>query len=111
MAITATSSRASLSASSGYAISGLPHSLTAAFDPPIRRPRPPARITGGKILFQGRDLLALPRSELRRFRWRHVSLVFQSAMNALNPVLSVGDQFVDMIRAHEQVSKAAANAS
>src|SRR5438445_483367 len=50
--------------------------------------KPPARITGGRILFQGKDLLTLPRSELRSFRWRHVSLVFQSAMNALNPVIS-----------------------
>ena len=40
--------------------------------------------------------------ELRRFRWRNVSMVFQSAMNALNPVMRVGDQFVDMMRAHER---------
>ncbi|HLJ66861.1 MAG TPA: ABC transporter ATP-binding protein [Chloroflexota bacterium] len=67
--------------------------------------KPPARITGGRILFQGRDLVGMDPAELRAFRWRHVSLVFQSAMNALNPVLSVGDQFVDMMRAHEPLSK------
>ncbi len=45
------------------------------------------------------------REELRLYRWRNVSMVFQSAMNALNPVMRVGDQFVDMMRAHEKVSK------
>jgi peptide/nickel transport system ATP-binding protein len=74
----------------------------------LRILKSPARITGGHILFQGHDLAAMPAEELRTFRWRHVSLVFQSAMNALNPVLNVGDQFVDMIRSHEQVSKRAA---
>src|SRR5207249_10408365 len=43
--------------------------------------------------------------ELRRFRWRNGSMVFQSAMNALNPVMRVGDQFADMMRAHERISK------
>ena len=67
--------------------------------------RPPARIAGGRILFQGEDLVGKSPEELRRFRWRNVSMVFQSAMNALNPVMRVGDQFVDMMRAHERVSK------
>jgi peptide/nickel transport system ATP-binding protein len=67
--------------------------------------RPPARIGGGRILFDGHDLTAKSRDELRRFRWRSVSMVFQSAMNALNPVMRVGDQFVDMMRAHERVSR------
>ena len=43
--------------------------------------------------------------ERRRYRWRNVSMVFQSAMSALNPVMRVGDQFVDMMKAHERVSK------
>jgi len=67
--------------------------------------RPPARVSGGSILFRGEDLTGRSREELRRFRWRNVSMVFQSAMNALNPVMRVGDQFVDMMRAHERVSK------
>jgi peptide/nickel transport system ATP-binding protein len=67
--------------------------------------REPAHQTGGRILFQGRDMGTLSRREARRFRWRHISMVFQSAMNALNPVLRVGDQFVDMIQAHEHVSR------
>jgi peptide/nickel transport system ATP-binding protein len=67
--------------------------------------RPPAQITGGRVLFNGEDVVRRSREELRKFRWRNVSMVFQSAMNALNPVMRVGDQFVDMMRAHERVSK------
>jgi peptide/nickel transport system ATP-binding protein len=70
--------------------------------------RPPAQISGGQILFAGDDLTKKSREELRKFRWRNVSMVFQSAMNALNPVTRVGDQFVDMMRAHERISKRAA---
>jgi peptide/nickel transport system ATP-binding protein len=67
--------------------------------------RPPAQVTGGRILFRGTDLVSLKSSELRRYRWRNVSMVFQSAMSALNPVLRVGDQFVDMMQAHQRVSR------
>jgi peptide/nickel transport system ATP-binding protein len=67
--------------------------------------RPPARIAGGSVVFRGEDLVEKTTEELRRYRWRNVSMVFQSAMNALNPVMRVGDQFVDMMRAHERISK------
>ena len=67
--------------------------------------RPPAEIIGGSILFRGDDLVTQKPEELRKYRWRNVSMVFQSAMNSLNPVMRVGDQFVDMMRAHEQISK------
>jgi peptide/nickel transport system ATP-binding protein len=67
--------------------------------------RPPARIVGGRVFFRGEDLVGKSAEELRRFRWRNVSMVFQSAMNALNPVMRVGDQFIDMMRAHEPISK------
>jgi peptide/nickel transport system ATP-binding protein len=67
--------------------------------------RPPAQLTSGQVLFDRRDLAAMGREDLRKFRWRNVSMVFQSAMNALNPVMRVGDQFVDMMHAHERVSK------
>ena len=67
--------------------------------------RPPARIAGGSVLFRGEDMIGKSAEEPRQFRWRNVSMVFQSAMNALNPVMRVGDQFVDMMRAHEHVSK------
>jgi peptide/nickel transport system ATP-binding protein len=67
--------------------------------------RPPGHIVGGSILFRGEDIAKLNQEELRKFRWRNVSMVFQSAMNALNPVLRVGAQFVDMMQAHEKISK------
>ena len=67
--------------------------------------RPPARIVGGRIVFEGEDLVGKSREDLRRFRWRNVSMVLQSAMNALNPVMRVGDQFVDAMRAHERIDR------
>ncbi len=67
--------------------------------------RAPGHIVGGSILFQGVDLAGKSVEELRRFRWRNVSMVFQSAMNALNPVMRFGDQFVDAMRAHEAIER------
>jgi len=67
--------------------------------------RPPARIAGGSIVFNGEDLVGKSAEELRRFRWRNVSIVLQSAMNALNPVMRVGDQFIDAMRAHERIDR------
>jgi len=67
--------------------------------------RPPGRITSGSILFEGENILGRSEKELRQYRWRNVSMVLQSAMNALNPVMRVGDQFVDAMRAHEKIDK------
>jgi peptide/nickel transport system ATP-binding protein len=67
--------------------------------------RPPAQVTGGRILFRDQDLTKLRRERVRRYRWRNVSMVFQSAMSALNPVMRVGDQFVDMMQAHERIRR------
>jgi peptide/nickel transport system ATP-binding protein len=67
--------------------------------------RPPAHIAGGSVLFRGEEISARSTEELRRYRWQNVSMVFQSAMNALNPVMRVGAQFVDMMQAHESISK------
>lgn len=66
---------------------------------------PPAVITGGKVLFQGDDVLDMDMDELERFRWRDVSMVFQSAMNALNPVMTVGEQISDVIQRHLKLTK------
>jgi peptide/nickel transport system ATP-binding protein len=66
---------------------------------------PPAVITGGKVNFGGSDVLDMDGEELNRFRWRDVSMVFQSAMNALNPVMTVGDQICDVIQRHLKLSK------
>ena len=70
--------------------------------------RPPAEISGGEILFRGENLVGMSKQQLRRVRWRHVSLVFQSAMNVLNPVMRVGDQFVDMFQAHDRIRRSEA---
>ena len=60
-----------------------------------------ARVTGGAIRFRGEDVLAMDDRRLRAFRWRQASLVLQSALNALNPVLTVGVQIADVLEAHE----------
>jgi peptide/nickel transport system ATP-binding protein len=66
---------------------------------------PPAAITGGSITFRGRNLVGLNKNEMSAVRWKDMSVVMQSAMNALNPVLSVGAQFRDAMRAHGVTSK------
>jgi len=68
----------------------------------------PALITGGEILFEGQDVLKMSEEELRGFRWAKASMVFQSAMNALNPVITIGEQLVDVVLAHEDVTPAQA---
>ncbi len=72
--------------------------------------RPPAQIVGGSILFRGEDVARMSEDARRRFRWSKVSMVFQSAMNALNPLMRVEDQFADMMRAHGRGSRRASNA-
>jgi peptide/nickel transport system ATP-binding protein len=71
--------------------------------------RPPAVITGGQVLYHGRrvtdggdpaDLLTMSHRELHATRWREIAIVFQSAMNALNPVLRVQDQLLDAVTSH-----------
>ncbi len=63
--------------------------------------KPPAFISGGQILFEGRDILRLPDNELNTLRWSEIAMVFQSAMNSLNPVLTVQEQFADVLRHHK----------
>jgi peptide/nickel transport system ATP-binding protein len=70
--------------------------------------RPPAEIVSGRILFRGEDMAAMNDEARRRFRWSKVSMVFQSAMNALNPLMRVEDQFLDMMRAHRRISRRSA---
>ncbi|MGC9202992.1 MAG: ABC transporter ATP-binding protein [Thermoproteota archaeon] len=67
---------------------------------------PPGKITNGKIVFDGKvDVLALRGEELRKFRWKQVAMVFQGALNSFNPVLRIGDQMLETIMEHEDVSK------
>ncbi|MCF6454172.1 MULTISPECIES: ABC transporter ATP-binding protein [Vibrio] len=63
--------------------------------------KPPAFISGGQILFEGKDILSLSDSELNTLRWSEIAMVFQSAMNSLNPVLTIQEQFADVLRHHK----------
>jgi peptide/nickel transport system ATP-binding protein len=72
----------------------------------MRLHRPPAKITAGSIHIDGEDVMAMDRKELQLWRWRVVSMVFQSAMNSLNPVLTIEDQFHDVLKTHTGMSRA-----
>jgi oligopeptide/dipeptide ABC transporter ATP-binding protein len=63
------------------------------------------QVTGGEILFRGRDLLLLPPDELRRIRGKEIAMVFQDASTSLNPVLSVGQQVEEIITTHLPITK------
>ena len=77
----------------------------------IRLLRPPAVITGGQVLFHSKpfsgdgpkgtiDILAAGPQQLRSLRWSEIAVVLQSSLSALNPVITIGAQFEDMLRAH-----------
>ncbi|MDT3724035.1 ABC transporter ATP-binding protein [Streptomyces sp. DSM 41972] len=71
---------------------------------------PPGRITGGEVVFQGRDLLKLKEEERRRVRGAEMAMIFQDALSALNPVLTVGDQLAEMFTVHQGMSRKDARA-
>jgi oligopeptide/dipeptide ABC transporter ATP-binding protein len=71
---------------------------------------PPGRIVGGHVFYQGEDILTRPESKLTSYRGSEVSMILQEPMTALNPVLSIGDQIVETIVQHEDVSKTQAQA-
>src|SRR5215207_4391692 len=73
----------------------------------LRLLQPPGRITGGRIMFEGRDLLALPEREMRQIRGARISLIFQEPMTALNPVMRVGDQIAEALTVHGADSRQA----
>jgi peptide/nickel transport system ATP-binding protein len=67
---------------------------------------PPAAITSGSVTFRGQNMVGLTDRQLASVRWKNLSVVMQSAMNALNPVKTIGDQFTDAMRAHGVTAKA-----
>ncbi len=67
---------------------------------------PPASVAGGEVRFLGQNLVAMTEKDLNALRWRDYSVVMQSAMNALNPVRTIGAQFKDAIQAHARWSEA-----
>ena len=70
----------------------------------MRLHRPPALISGGQILFEGKNVLDFDDETLRQFRWKDTSMVFQSAMSCLNPVKTIEYQFYDIFKAHNMVT-------
>ena len=68
---------------------------------------PPAAVTAGSVTFRGQNLVTMTGRRLNAIRWQNLSVVMQSAMNALNPVMSVGAQFADALRAHGMTSRKA----
>ena len=67
-------------------------------------PDPPGEIVEGEVLWQGRDLLQLTRSEMRRVRGAEIGMIFQEPMTSLNPVLTVGHQIVEPLQQHEDMT-------
>jgi len=63
--------------------------------------QPPGRIVSGRVLFEGRDLLALSPAEMRQVRGNRISMIFQDPMSSLNPVFTVGEQVAESIRLHQ----------
>ena len=66
----------------------------------LRLLQPPGKVTAGRVLFEGRDLLQLPESEMRSVRGGRISLIFQEPMTALNPTMRVGDQICEALTSH-----------
>ena len=71
-------------------------------------PDPPGRIVGGNVTLEGRNLLRLSRTEMEHVRGDRIAMIFQEPMTSLNPVMTVGDQIIETLRAHRAVTPAAA---
>jgi peptide/nickel transport system ATP-binding protein len=71
----------------------------------MRLVQPPGRIAGGRIMFKGRNLLALSEGEMRKVRGADIALIFQEPMTALNPVFTVGDQIAESLLVHGRASR------
>ena len=91
-----------LAGESGCGKSTIAHSI-------LRVLRPPAVITGGRIMFKGTDVLDMDIEALQTFRWNEAAMVFQSALNSLNPVMRVKDQIGDVLLKHTDMSRPEAN--
>jgi oligopeptide transport system ATP-binding protein len=73
-------------------------------------PEPPAEIAGGRILWRGEDLLTVSAARRREVRGGEIAMIFQDPLTALNPVHTIGDQIMEMVRIHRPVSRQAARA-
>ena len=70
----------------------------------IRTLPPPAVITGGEVIIDKIDVLSLSAIEVKKYRWKQISIVMQSALNALNPVMTVEDQIKDVLEIHKNIT-------
>lgn len=70
-------------------------------------PSPPGKITGGKVIFQGIDLLSLSDWQMQRYRGKDISMIFQEPMTSLNPVFTIGEQLAETLRLHQRTSRQA----
>jgi len=68
-------------------------------------PNPPGRIVGGSVMLEGTDLLALEEAEMRAIRGNRISMIFQEPMTSLNPVMRIGDQIMEAVRLHREMTK------
>jgi peptide/nickel transport system ATP-binding protein len=67
-------------------------------------PKPPGEILGGRVIFEGQDLLKLSEAKMRTVRGNQISMIFQDPMTSLNPVMTVGEQIMEVIRTHNKLS-------
>ena len=71
---------------------------------------PPGRIVAGTVTFEGRDLLTLPREQMRKLRGGEMAMIFQDPMSSLNPLLTIGRQIAESVMEHQGLGRKAANA-
>jgi peptide/nickel transport system ATP-binding protein len=67
-------------------------------------PDPPGKICGGRVIFEGQDLLRMSETQKRSVRGNKISMIFQDPMTSLNPVMTVGDQIIEVIRTHNKLN-------
>ena len=70
----------------------------------LRTLPPPAVITGGKVIINNKDILSISNADVLQYRWKQISIVMQSALNALNPVLTIREQIKDVLEIHSDLT-------
>lgn len=68
-------------------------------------PSPPGKIKGGEVWYNGKNLLDISEDEMKKIRGEHISMIFQDPMTSLNPVMTVGDQIMEVILEHNEISQ------
>jgi oligopeptide/dipeptide ABC transporter ATP-binding protein len=63
-------------------------------------PNPPGKVEGGEVIFEGRDLISLPKEQMRLVRGKEIAMIFQDPMTSLNPVLTIGTQITEALKLH-----------